>query len=109
MLDEDHILAENPRARPSAEIRKVRLTDARRLSLDSENFEQPSADVIRKIRPGDRVKVARNHERFWVKVTGFEGRKYHGQVANSLARSDELQIGDRIYFDRKNIYDILQG
>jgi hypothetical protein len=109
VLDEDHILAENPRARTRSEILKVRLTDARRLSLDNENFEQPSAELIRKIHPGDFVKLARNHERFWVKVTGFEGRKYHGQVANVLNRSDELQLGDRIYFERKNIYDILQN
>lgn len=105
MLDEDHFVAGNPRARKDEPI-DVGLANARALALESEYFEQPSDSVMRKVRPGDFVKLCRRGERFWLKVTGYVGRKYHGQIGAHLKRSD-LEFGDVIYFERKNIYDVL--
>lgn len=106
MLDVDHFVAGNPRARKD-EPRKVKLVNARSLALEHDYFEQPSESVMRKVRPGDFVKVARRGERFWLKVTGFVGRTYHGQVAAHLDQNSDLEFGDAIYFERKNIYDVL--
>jgi hypothetical protein len=106
MLDEDHFVAGNPRARKDEPI-DVGLVNARLLALENEYFEQPSDSVMRKVRPGDFVKVCRHGERFWLKVTGYVGRKYHGQVANDLTRNSDLEFGDAIYFERKHIYDVL--
>lgn len=107
MLDEDHVIAGKPRRRKGDEIRKIDLANASLLAFEHDDFEQPSKSVIRKIKPGDYVKVCRNHERFWLRVSGFEGRKYHGQVANDLIRNQDLDLGDKIYFERKNIYDVI--
>lgn len=105
-LDEDHVVPGNPRAR-KAEPARVELVNARLLALEHEYFEQPSDSVLRKIRPGDFVKVCRRGERLWIKVTGFVGRRYHGQIANEPNRNSDLSFGDPIYFERKNVYDVL--
>lgn len=106
-MDSDHIAAGHPIARNAGEIRKLpKLVDAHALAKRHEWFEQPTAAEIRKVKPGQFVKVNRNGERFWIKVRGFEGRKYHGQVANVLAFNEDLEFGDHVYFERKNIYDI---
>jgi hypothetical protein len=70
-------------------------------------FFVPSDAAIRKIKPGDFVKVARNRERFWLRVTGWVGKKWHGTVANKLILNDDLSYGTSIFFTRKNIYDTL--
>lgn len=82
------------------------LVNARLLAFEFDTFEVPSDSQIRKLKPGDLVKVARNAERFWVRVDGYVGRKWHGTVSNQLANSDDLKYGDSIYFSRKNIYDL---
>ena len=106
-MDSDHIAAGSPIARNAGEIRKLtKLVDARALAKKHEWFEQPTQAEIRKIKPGQFVKVNRKGERFWIKVRGFEGRRYHGQVANVLAFNEDLMFGDHVYFERKNIYDI---
>ena len=60
-----------------------------------------------RIKPGDFVKVARNGERFWLKVTGFEKRRLHGAVANDLVANDDLPKGAVIYLQKKHIYSWL--
>ena len=107
-LEEDHVVPGNPRARKS-EPMVIDLVNARALALGHEYFEQPSDAVIRKIRPGDFVKVCRRGERLWVRVTGFVGRRYHGQIANEPIRNLDLAFGDQIYFERKNIYDVMSA
>ena len=66
----------------------------------------PSDAAISKLKPGDYVKVARNGERFWVKVTGYIGRRWHGIVDNRLTMNDDLEPGEPIFFMKKNIYDV---
>ncbi len=82
------------------------LVNARLLALEFESFETPSDSLIRKLKPGDFVKIARNSERFWVRVDGYVGKKWHGTVSNRLIYNEDLRLGDRIYFARKNIYDL---
>lgn len=84
------------------------LVNARLLALEFDTFETPSNSDLRKVKPGDFVKLARNGERFWVRVSGYVGKKWHGVVDNDLALNPDLHDGDCIYFDRKHIYDILR-
>ena len=107
--DYDHLFAarrvKNKRTRPK-EIQG--LVNARLLAFEyPETFELPPDSAIRKLKVGDYVKVARNNERFWIKITGFVGRKWHGTIANELILNPDLQFGDAIYFEKKNIYDVL--
>lgn len=82
------------------------LANARALALEyPDTFEVPSDAYLKKLKPGDLIKVARNNERFWVRLDGYVGRKYHGTVANDLIFNEDLKFGDSIYFMRKNIYD----
>jgi hypothetical protein len=90
------------RAHPTA---VTGLVDAKALAkAHSETFGVPSDADLRKLGPGDLVKVARNGERFWVSVTGFEKRRIHGEVANELMENDDLPFGASIYLQKKNIY-----
>ena len=80
--------------------------NARLLAFEFDAFEVPSDSEIRKLKPGDFVKVARNSERFWVRIDGYIGRKWHGTVSNVLILNEDLKQGDSIFFYRKNIYDL---
>lgn len=71
-----------------------------------DTFERPSDYNLKKIKPGDYVKVARNNERFWIRVDGFVGRKIHGTVDNKLVKQKDLKLGDSIFLMKKNIYDV---
>ena len=103
-MDKDHRFGERP-APARAHPLKVELVDAKALAKKyPETFEVPMDAHLRKIKPGDLVKVARNGERFWVLVTGFEKRRIHGQVANMLEDNDDLPFGRTIYLQKKNIY-----
>jgi len=73
-----------------------------------ETFFVPSDAEIKRVKPGDFVKLARNDERFWVRVTGWVGKKWHGTVANELICNDDLPYGSSIYFTKKNIYDVMR-
>jgi hypothetical protein len=86
------------------------LLDARAMNKKHpDTFEVPSYATLKKIKPGDFVKVARNNERFWVQVTGFEKRRIHGAVDNKLVRkaNKDLPLGTVIYFQKKNILSYL--
>ncbi len=93
----------------TGEPRTIRgLANARLLAFEfPETFEVPSDAELRAMKPGDYVKVARNGERFWVRLDGYVGRKWHGTVSNDLVLNDDLKLGDSIFFARKNIYDTL--
>lgn len=101
---EGHLRRRNPATQPRA-IKG--LENAKLMALEHEAFDVPPDKEIRKLKPGDWVKVARNNERFWVRLTGFVGRRWHGEVDNILVLNDDLELGDSIYFMKKNIYDIL--
>ena len=93
-------LRRNPR-----NIKKLNLENAALMALEyPETFSLPSVSAIKKLKVGDWVKLSTPQERFWVKVSGFEGKKWFGQVANKLIYSD-VDLGDTIQFYRKNIYD----
>ena len=104
-FDRDYVYAcRNPRQKGDPRTVKG-LVNAKLLALEFESFELPPDSAIKKLKPGDFVKVARNGERFWVRVDGYVGRRWHGTVLNRLAQKD-LKLGDSIYFMRKNIYDL---
>jgi hypothetical protein len=106
-MDRDHPFALRPNPKASGKrARKVEgLIDAQAIHRKHpETFDVPPQRELRKIKPGDFVKVARNKERFWLEVTGFEKRRLHGEVANKLLLNEDLKLGDRIYFQKKNIY-----
>jgi hypothetical protein len=86
------------------------LVNARLLAFEfPDTFETPSDADIKKIKPGDFVKVCRNNERFWIRVDGFVGRKWHGTIDNDLGLNPDLACGESIFFMRKHIYDVLKG
>ena len=84
------------------------LVNARLLAFEFDSFEVPSDSEIRKLKPGDFVKIARKGDRFWVRIDGYVGRKWHGTVANDLVdeNNDDLRKGESIFFSRKHIYDL---
>lgn len=83
------------------------LQNAKLLALEHDTFEVPSESTLKKIKPGDFVKIARNGERFWVKVEGFMKRKIFGSVDNILKLNNDLKLGDKILFQKKHIYDVI--
>lgn len=107
--DIDHRSPERVARKSKIGPRRVNLANARRLSIEFDTFETPNESEIRKLKPGDFVKLARNGERFWVQVSGFIGRRWHGIIVNKLLRIEDLSAGDSIFFMRKNIYDLKRG
>lgn len=107
-VDRDNVSPGEVRRRnPSGDPRAIKgLVNARSLARQYSSFEVPSDAEIKRLKPGDGVKLARNGERFWVKVTGYIGRQWHGTVDNDLIRNPDLEPGDPIFFMKKNIYDV---
>jgi hypothetical protein len=104
-VDSDHRFGDKPTGRRGHPVAVKGLVDAKaKARAHPDTFSVPSEAKLKKIKPGDLVKVARNNERFWVRVTGFEKRRIHGTVANSLIRNDDLPFGTSIYLSKKNIY-----
>lgn len=98
------IVVRNPRGHPRGIIG---LTNAQLWAKrHPKTFKIPSDRWIKKVKPGDWVKIGRNRERFWVKVGGWEGKKWHGLVWNKLIWNDDLRHGTSIYFYKKNIMAI---
>ncbi len=73
-----------------------------------DTFFAPSDAQIQRLKPGDLVQIARNGERFWVRLTGWVGKKWHGTVSNYLINNDDLPYGTSIYFYKKNIYNVMR-
>jgi hypothetical protein len=107
-MDIDHVdPSRTPRRsrRPPVDVRGPALTDAGALAKKHAEFEVPTTADVRALSPGSWVKVARGGERFWVRMTGYVGRKYHGVVANDLdKRNADLPTKAPIFFLRKHIY-----
>lgn len=81
----------------------IDLVNARERARRHTSFSQPLNASIKNLGIGDHVKVGVDGERVWVKMTGYVGRRYHGIVANGLHK------GLPIFFQRKNIMDIMKG
>lgn len=99
-LKSDYMIDESDQIRPIDG-----LIDARSLHYQFETFDIPNHSDLKKLKPGDFVKLSRNGERFWVKISGFVGRRWHGAVVNKLIRNNDLSFGERIYFMRRHIHD----
>jgi hypothetical protein len=74
----------------------------------------PSADYLAKraaLKAGDKVKIGRNHEHFWVEVEAVAGDELHGSVLNDLIceGNEGIGRGDMIAFDRRNVGQIDPG
>lgn len=106
--DEDHTRPSNNAGRDRGEpINVDGLVNARALALQYDTFETPSDASIKRVKPGDFVKLARNGERFWVRVDGYIARKWHGTIDNQLMLNEDIGYGDKIFFYKKNIYDVM--
>jgi len=108
-MDRDHALPSGAPVPNRGKAKTIRgLLDAKaQHKKHPETFEVPTTAQLKKIKPGDHVKVSRKGERFWVLVTGFEKRRIHGTVDNKLIRNDDLPLGTTIYFQKKNILSYL--
>ena len=60
------------------------------------------------VKPGNFVKIADKHERFWVLVTEVNPPKIMGTIHSNLIYSS-LSWGDAVDFIEDNIYDIYIG
>lgn len=94
---------------PGGQPRAVKgLVNAKLLAKEHpKTFTVPPEARLKKLKPGDFVKVTRNNERFWVRLTGWVGKRWHGTVANDLVFNDDLKYGESIFFTKKNIYDAM--
>jgi Cu/Ag efflux protein CusF len=70
-------------------------------------FQLPNASMLSKIKVGDNVKVCLNNERFWCLIKGvdFEKQTIVASIDNNL-QMNELKLGDIVYLNFYNIYDI---
>lgn len=106
--DSEHTQPRGRRSPGGGRPRAVRnLVNAKFLASQHDSFEVPSEATLRRIKPGDFVKLARNGERFWVRVDGFVARRMHGTVDNDLVCNMDLKRGDQIFFYKRHIYDVL--
>lgn len=107
-MDDDYRFPTRKKSNARSRAKRVDgLVDAQAMQRKHpRTFEAPTAAKLKAIKPGDFVKVARNGERFWVRVTGFEKRRIHGVVDNKLIRNDDLPLGTKIYFQKRHIYSI---
>lgn len=56
---------------------------------------------------GEYVKVCRNSERFWLRVTQVKNGSYTGVVSNELLLNPDLREGEALQFGPEHIYDII--
>jgi len=99
-----------PRKNPSESAFEIEgLSDAKKLSEKHTSFDRPSQADLRRIGVGDYVQVCRNGERFWLLVTGYVGKRWHGQICNRLYNNQDLKQGDRIFFMKRHIYNVRES
>jgi len=70
-------------------------------------FQLPETSMLSKLKVGDNVKVCLNNERFWCLIKGvdFDKQTIVASVDNIL-QLNELKLGDMVYVNFYNIYDI---
>lgn len=108
------VVIPNPRQpnRATRKLKRPKLADARRLAQKHpRTFELPSKDAVADLDVGDFAKVAADGERFWVQVTKRDGSKFQGVVDNDLIATERhgLQIGDRVAFESRHLYDAVSA
>lgn len=98
-------------------MKEIEFVDAQEMHLlHPETFEVPTQEELDNIQPGDSVKVCVGKERFWVTVEligTLVGMKdvIGGIIDNDLVFTHEhgLKCGDKIKFEKKNIYSIFKA
>jgi hypothetical protein len=74
-----------------------------------DSFQLPSRIMLSKIKVGDNVKVCLNNERFWCLVKGIDFEKETIVASiNNILQWNDLKLGDIVYLNFYNIYDIDQ-
>jgi hypothetical protein len=71
-----------------------------------DTFALPTPAELRKLEPGDIVKVCNKMERFWVEIVGRDGQLFLGSVDNYLDPAGPINYGDLIEFHACNVYEI---
>jgi hypothetical protein len=80
--------------------------------LHPKTFEVPSNEELDNIKIGDIVKISIDQERFWIEVTEINNDEIIGTVGWRLYKEDDklieidLEYGEKIKFEKKNIYSI---
>ena len=58
------------------------------------------------VKPGMFVKILRNGESFWVKVSSVKGKTITGTVDNKLVINKKINLGSRITFNSDKVMDV---
>ncbi len=94
-------------------VKNYELDDCVQRNIDSEgSFEIPSLEEKEDIKVGDCVKLVFKGEfteRMWVKVSARIGDTQFEGTLGSLPIVMDLDFGDKIVFDYKNICGIFKG
>lgn len=75
-----------------------------------DTFEILCEEELKRIKPGDGVKVCDGKERFWtvVKTSDPEGtRDITAQIDTILLRGQEYNFGDVVKFNLRHVYDAI--
>jgi len=96
----------------------IGLRDADFLKRTYPTFEMPPELVVENLKPGDLVQLSflissniENSpaaERMWVRVISVVEDSYIGTLDNSPAYIQNLKIGDKITFEKRNIYKVIK-
>lgn len=89
-------------------LHRPKLIDARKMAKKHPGtFGLPSKKAVSALGVGDFAKVSTAGERFWVRVIKRDGNRFQGIVDNDVLMTKDhgLQLGDRMVFESKNLYD----
>ena len=71
-------------------------------------FEVPTDVELDDIKKGDFVKISNGQERFWVEILSRKNKTMRGVVDNELLDDSEYNLGSKITFRDKNVYQIMK-
>ena len=85
-----------------------------RAAQNPNTFQIPTAKQVRRLRPGDIVKLIFSadaetgyvEERLWVQITSRRGRRIVGVIDSQPMVTPDAARGDRVHFDARNIIDV---
>lgn len=88
-------------------VKRIKLVNAEEIHKQyPKSFEIPDKEDLDDLKIGDSVKVNKEPgERFWVEIVDIKPDYYLGEVDNEIITGD-IEYGDIIKFQRKNIYSI---
>lgn len=91
-------------------VYKVDLVDAWQLSREYSCNESPKCvSNFTDVEVGDLVEINNNGERFWVEIIELCNCYYIGRVLGPLYRPHDFGVGDLIWVDIQNIYNVKKG